>query len=165
MKKIFFIALIAISLKSQNLEGIYQTSSFWWQKKVFVEFFKFNNKYYAYAIKNIDNSPAKKDSHNPNPELRNRSDKGVVFLYDLIQVSPNVYENGKTYNFYDGKTYYVKIYQKDNKDINFFVSIDPTGFIGKTFLWKHLDNDFIKENDIEKPNMQDVLKTLSDINE
>ncbi|MDO7253547.1 DUF2147 domain-containing protein [Helicobacter cappadocius] len=151
-------------LFGNELVGVYQSQSFLFFKSAYVEFFKINGEYYAYGLENADHSPPKKDSKNPNPELRNRNDKGVVFLYDLIQTSPNNYKNGKAYNFYDGRTYYVRIHQRKNGDLDFYSSIDSTGYIGKTFLWKKLTEEEVKERGIKRPNFQEVLSTISQIN-
>ncbi|PAF46401.1 hypothetical protein BKH41_09225 [Helicobacter sp. 12S02232-10] len=164
MKSIILPLLLLSSLNAQTLEGLYKTQSFLYIKSSFVEFFKLNGKYYAYAIANENNSPPRKDSNNPNPNLRNRSDKGVVFLYNLVQTAPNTYENGKVYNFYDGRTYYVTIHQEENGDLDFFVSIYKKSIIGKSFLWKHIDDKSLEEKHIKKPDFNEVLKTISQIN-
>ncbi|PAF48396.1 hypothetical protein BKH46_00335 [Helicobacter sp. 12S02634-8] len=164
MKSLVFMICVSIFAYAQKLEGLYQTESFLYIQSSLVEFFKFQGKYYAYAIANTNGSPAQKDTHNPNPALRNRTDKGVVFLYDLKQTSPSTYEQGRVYNFYDGRTYYVHIHQKKNGDLSFFVSLYQGGIIGKSFLWKHINEDYLQKHHITKPDFNNVLKSLSQIN-
>ncbi|PAF43959.1 DUF2147 domain-containing protein [Helicobacter sp. 11S02596-1] len=162
------VAPIFAILNAQSLEGIYETESFLYMKSAFVEFFKHDGKYYAYAIANTDGSSAQKDKHNPNPALRDRSDKGVVFLYDLTQTSPDNYRDGKAYNFYDGRTYYVKISQKPNGDLEFYSSLYKDGIIGKSFLWKRIDKDtldkYLEAKKLKEPNFHQVLESISQIN-
>ncbi|WP_104758829.1 DUF2147 domain-containing protein [Helicobacter bizzozeronii] len=146
-----------------TLEGIYQTQAFLYMKASYVEFFKYEDKYYAYGIANVDGSPARKDIYNKNPALRNRSDKGVVFLYNLQHIYDDTYKGGRAYNFYDGRTYYVQIHQKKNGDLKFLPSLDRRGFFGKTFIWKKLDENYLKEHNITRPNFFEVLQTLKQI--
>ncbi|PAF41039.1 DUF2147 domain-containing protein [Helicobacter sp. 11S03491-1] len=165
MKKILLMVLLFDWGFPHSLCGVYQSEPFLYFKGAYIGFFKKGDKYYAYGIANTDGSPPQPDSHNPNPNLRTRQDKGVVFLYDLIQTSPNTYKYGKAYNFYNGKTYYIRIHQRENGDLDFFSGIDPSGFIGKTFLWKHVSEEELRNKHIFKPNMEDILKTLSEIEE
>ncbi|WP_104695709.1 DUF2147 domain-containing protein [Helicobacter salomonis] len=150
-------------LGASTLEGVYETQSFLYMKSSYVEFFKYKGKYYAYGIANVDGSKAQKDIYNRDPALRDRSDKGVVFLYDLTYVDENTYKNGKAYNFYDGRTYYVQVRQKKNGDLKFLPSFDRRGFFGKTFIWKKVDDAYLKEHGITKPDFSRVLETLKEI--
>ncbi|WQS07635.1 DUF2147 domain-containing protein [Helicobacter pylori] len=147
-------------LGAVELPGVYQTQPFLSIKSSFVEFFEHDGKFYAYGISNADGSSAKKDEHNPNPKLRNRSDKGVVFLSDLIKVGERSYKGGKAYNFYDGKTYHVRVTQNSNGDLEFTPSYDKWGYVGKTFTWKRLSDEEIKNLKLKRCNLNKVLKTL-----
>ncbi|WP_163532655.1 DUF2147 domain-containing protein [Helicobacter suis] len=146
-----------------ELDGIYKTQAFLYMKASYVEFFKYGDKYYAYGIANVDGSKAHKDIYNKNPALRNRSDKGTVFLYKLSRACGDTYTGGRAYNFYDGRTYYVQIKQKKNGDLKFLPSLDRRGFFGKTFIWKRLDEDYLKKHGITKPNFSEVLQTLKQL--
>ncbi|WP_121020420.1 DUF2147 domain-containing protein [Helicobacter vulpis] len=150
-------------LGASTLEGVYETQSFLYMKSSYVEFFKYKGKYYAYGIANVDGSQARRDVYNKNPALRGRSDKGVVFLYDLTCVDKDTYKNGRAYNFYDGRTYYVQVRQKKNGDLKFLPSFDRRGFFGKTFIWKKLNNAYLTEHGIVKPDFSRVLETLKEI--
>lgn len=158
--KYLFLFLFTNLLFANELAGVYKSQAFLFFKSAYVEFFEFGGKYYAYGIENADHSPAGKDYKNPNPLLRDRSDKGVVFLCGLTETSPNNYEYGKAYNFYDGRTYYVKIHQKHDGDLEFHTSIDANGYIGKTFLWKKVSDKDMQDEGIIKPNFDEVLKTI-----
>lgn len=162
--KYLFLFLFSGLLFANELTGVYKSQSFLFFKSAYVEFFELDGKYYAYGIENADHSPAKKDYKNPNPLLRDRNDKGVVFLSGLTETSPNNYKYGKAYNFYDGRTYYVKIHQKKNGDLEFHTSVDESGYIGKTFLWKKVTDKEIQQEGIIKPNFDEVLKTIPKIN-
>ncbi|WP_120945978.1 MULTISPECIES: DUF2147 domain-containing protein [Helicobacter] len=150
-------------LGASTLEGVYETQSFLYMKSSYVEFFKYKGKYYAYGIANVDGSKARQDIYNKDPALRQRSDKGVVFLYDLTCVDKDIYKNGRAYNFYDGRTYYVQVRQKKNGDLKFLPSFDRRGFFGKTFIWKKLDNAYLQAHGITKPDFSRVLETLKEI--
>ncbi|MFC3847700.1 DUF2147 domain-containing protein [Helicobacter baculiformis] len=164
MKYFWIVFGLACEVLGANaLEGVYQTQSFLYMKSSYVEFFKYEGKYYAYGIANVDGSQAKKDIYNKDPALRDRSDKGVVFLYDLTHVNDDTYKNGRAYNFYDGRTYYVQVRQKKNGDLKFLPSFDRRGFFGKTFIWKKLDDAYLKEHGIVKPDFSRVLETLKEI--
>ncbi|WP_104748058.1 DUF2147 domain-containing protein [Helicobacter cetorum] len=143
-----------------ELPGVYKTQAFLYMKSSYVEFFEYKGKFYAYGIQNSDGSSAKKDKNNPNPKLRNRSDKGVVFLSDLEQVGHRYYKGGKAYNFYDGKTYYVKVVQNSNGDLEFTPSYDKWGYVGKTFTWKRLNHQEIEALKIKRFNLGEVIRTI-----
>lgn len=55
-------------------------------KSFFVEFFEYNGKFYVYGIFDVDGFKVRKDKFNFNLKLRDCSDKGVVFLSDLVKV-------------------------------------------------------------------------------
>ncbi|WP_104707825.1 DUF2147 domain-containing protein [Helicobacter ailurogastricus] len=163
MKCLFFVVSVSLPLLAENLDGIYKTQAFLYMKSSYVEFFKYGDHYYAYGIANTDGSPAGKDIYNKDPALRERSDKGVVFLYGLTRVCGNTYKNGKAYNFYDGRTYYVQIHQDKNGDLKFLPSLDRRGFFGKTFIWKRIDEAYLKKRGIKKPDFSGVLQTLKQL--
>ncbi|WP_104686912.1 DUF2147 domain-containing protein [Helicobacter felis] len=163
MHSYWFFVSSAVLLGANTLEGVYKTQSFLYMKSSYVEFFKHGGKYYAYGIANADGSKARKDIYNKNPALRDRSDKGVVFLYGLTHVKDNLYKSGKAYNFYDGRTYYVRVWQQKNGDLKFRPSFDKRGFFGKTFIWRKVDNAYLKDHEITKPDFSQVLETLKAI--
>ncbi|AFI06223.1 DUF2147 domain-containing protein [Helicobacter cetorum] len=156
---IIFLAFFGF-LGAVELSGIYQTQAFLHMKSSYVEFFKYKGKFYAYGISNVDGSSARKDKYNPNPELRNRSDKGVVFLSGLVKKGDRSYKDGKAYNFYDGKTYYVKVTQNSKGDLEFTPSYDKWGYVGKTFIWKRMSNEQVKALKLKRFNLNEVLKTI-----
>ncbi|WP_043902615.1 DUF2147 domain-containing protein [Helicobacter cetorum] len=154
-----FFGILGAS-EALELPGVYKTQAFLNAKSSYVEFFEYKGKFYAYGISNADGSNARKDKNNPDPRLRNRSDKGVVFLSDLTQVGHRYYKGGKAYNFYDGRTYYVKVVQNDNGDLEFTPSYDKWGYVGKTFTWKRLDNQEIKSLKIKRFDLGEVIRTI-----
>ncbi|PAF49277.1 hypothetical protein BKH41_03920 [Helicobacter sp. 12S02232-10] len=152
-----FILLMAMAWAG-DLNGIYITHIGDSGRQSIVEFFKHNGKYYAYGFANVDGSKPKKDIHNPNPALKERFDKGTVFVYDLVR-DGNTYKNGKIYNFDNGKTYYLKItLEKD--DLKLRASIDKSGLMGETLIWKKLSEQEAQKYLSQKPSFQEVLKTI-----
>ena len=128
-----------------------------------VEFFKKDGKYYAYGFANVDGSPPKKDVNNENPALRNRFDKGSIFVYNLVRDgSSDTYKNGKVYNFDAGKTYYAKITLKGDT-LELRGSIDKSGVMGETKIWKKLSDEEVKPYLSQKPDFSVVENSLKDI--
>ncbi len=160
LTSIILISIFCGLLEAVELPGVYQTQPFLSIKSSFVEFFEHDGKFYAYGISNADGSSAKKDEHNPNPKLRDRSDKGVIFLTGLTKKGERFYKGGKAYNFYDGRTYYVKVTQNPNGDLEFTPSYDKWGYVGKTFTWKRLSDEEIKNLKLKRFDLNEVLKTI-----
>ncbi|PAF42140.1 hypothetical protein BJI48_07340 [Helicobacter sp. 11S02596-1] len=141
-----------------DLNGFYLTHIGDSGRQSVVEFFKHDGKYYAYGFANVDGSSPKKDIHNPNPALKERLDRGTVFVYDLLKDGKN-YKNGKIYNFDNGKTYYLKI-TPEKDQLKLRASIDKTGLMGETLIWKKLSNEEAQKYLSEKPPLEEVLKTI-----
>lgn len=145
-----------------ELEGYYMTHKGVSGQQSIIEFFKLNDKYYAYGFVNVDGSPPKKDVKNPNPALRNRTDKGVVFMYNLVRDGDSdVFKDGRAYDF-DGHTYNVKITIVKN-ELQLRFSVDKSGFIGETKVWRRLSQEEVKPYLSQKPDFSVVLESLKDI--
>ncbi len=148
---------------SAELEGYYMTHKGEKGQQSIVEFFKKDGKYYAYGFANVDGSPPKKDVNNENPALRNRFDKGSIFVYNLVRDgSSDTYKNGKVYNFDAGKTYYAKITLKGDT-LELRGSIDKSGVMGETKIWKKLSDEEVKPYLSQKPDFSVVENSLKDI--
>ncbi|PAF43707.1 DUF2147 domain-containing protein [Helicobacter sp. 11S03491-1] len=159
MKKLFIVLFCFIGFVGANdISGFYLTHGGKDKTQAIVEFFKYNNKYYAYGFANIDGSQPRKDIHNPNINLRNRLDKGVVFVFDLVKNGDN-YKNGKIYNFDNGKTYYLKI-TPENNELQLRASIDKTGFMGENLIWKKLSENEVKKYLPQKPPLEEIIKNI-----
>ncbi len=128
-----------------------------------VEFFKKGEKYYAYGFANVDGSAPKKDANNPDPALRERVDKGSVFVYNLVRDGKSdVFKDGKVYNFDAGKIYYAKVTLKGNV-LELRGSLDKTGYMGETKIWKRLSDEEVKPYLSQKPDFSVVEASLKDI--
>ena len=146
-----------------ELEGYYMTHKGEKGQQAIVEFFKQDNKYYVYGFANVDGSAPKKDVNNPNPALRERFDRGSVFVYNLVRDGKSdVFKDGKVYNFDTGKEYYAKITLKGNT-LELRGSIDKSGIMGETKIWKKLSNEEVKPYLSQKPDFSIVEKSLKDI--
>lgn len=75
------------------------------------------------------------DSNNPDPELRDRPLKGLVFLKDFVEKKPGHWKGGTIYDPNNGKTYKCKITQidADTIEIRGYIGIS---LIGRTVTWK-----------------------------
>ena len=110
MLKMIIACGMCVGLFGADLEGYYMTHKGESGRQSIVEFFKKGDKYYCYGFANVDGSAPKKDVNNENPALRNRFDKGSVFVYNLVRDgNSDVFKNGKVYNFDVGKEYYAKV--------------------------------------------------------
>ncbi|RDU59144.1 DUF2147 domain-containing protein [Helicobacter marmotae] len=146
-----------------SLEGYYMTHKGEKGQQSIVEFFKKGDKYYAYGFANVDGSPPKKDINNANVALRNRFDKGSVFVYNLVREGKsNVYKNGKVYNFDTGKEYYAKV-TLDGDILELRGSIDKSGIMGETKIWRRLSEEELKPYLSQKPDFSVVEASLKDI--
>lgn len=95
---------MCVGLFGADLEGYYMTHKGESGRQSIVEFFQKDGKYYCYGFANVDGSAPKKDVNNENPALRERFDKGSVFVYNLVRDGKSdVFKNGKVYNFDAGK--------------------------------------------------------------
>lgn len=131
-----------------------------------VEFFTKSNgsktKIYAYGYANVDGSGPKKDIKNPNPKLRERVDKGAVFVYGLSKSADEcVYEGGEVYNYDDGKTYYLKITIESNGNLSLRASLDKKGWLGESLTWMPLSQQDIAKYEGEKPDFAVVEESYS----
>lgn len=163
--KIFqILALAIICAYGAELEGYYMTHKGESGQQSIVEFFKHNGKYYAYGFANVDGSAPKKDINNPNPALKNRYDRGSVFVYNLVRDGKSdVFKNGEVYNFDAGKTYYAKITLKGDT-LELRGSIDKSGIVGETKIWKKLSKEEVMPFLDKKPPFSEVLESLKTLN-
>lgn len=121
-----FIASITFSQsKADDVLGEWYTED----KKGTILIFKYKNKYYAQAATGpeINNLDVK----NPDPKLRSRKLKEVIFLTNFEYSSDKKkYINGLTYNTRDGKTYKSWLKMKDKN------SVELHGYVGFSLLGK-----------------------------
>lgn len=134
-----------------NIKGSYLTHIGNSGRQSIVQFFNKNNKLYAFGYANVDGSGPKKDTKNKKESLRERFDKGSVFVYGLKKKSDNVYDGGEIYNYDDGKTYYLKITIEKNGNLTLRASIDKLGMMGETLVWTPLDEAKTKQYEKELP--------------
>lgn len=162
-KAIFYLAISVVYALSADLEGYYMTHKGQKGQQSIVEFFKKGDKYYAYGFANVDGSPPKKDANNPNPALRERFDKGSVFVYNLVRDGESdVFKDGKVYNFDAGKEFYAKITLKGDI-LELRGSIDKPGLVGETKIWRRLSDEELKPYLSQKPPFSVVENSLKDI--
>lgn len=158
MKFFIFFIIISCVFGSDAIDGYYIMHEENHKAGSVVRVFEYGNKFYAFGFANLDGSPPKRDEKNRNPNLRNRLDRGTVFLYGLTRKGDS-YVQGGIYNFDNGKTYYAKAKIVGDK-LEIRASTDRLGLFGVTMIWKRLDR--IPEG-VSEPSLQDVLESLSDI--
>lgn len=148
---------------SAELEGYYMTHKGQKGQQSIVKFFKKGEKYYCYGFANVDGSAPKKDVHNPNIALRERYDRGAVFVYNLKREgSSDIFSNGKVYNFDSGEIYYAKITLKGDS-LELRGSIDSKGIIGETKIWRKLDKAEVAPYLSQEPDFSIVESSLKDL--
>ncbi len=160
MKKLVAGLLCSAVLAFGDIQGYYITHIGESGRQSIVEFFKKNGKFYAYGFANVDGSGPKKDIHNPDPKLKERYDKGAVFVYGLKEDKPNVYTGGQVYNYDDGKIYNLKITQEKDGKLTLRASIDKLGMMGQTLTWIPLTPEQIQKYEGEKPNIEVVEESF-----
>ncbi len=163
MRFLGIIFIFATSMFCADLNGYYMTHKGKKGQQAVVEFFKKGGKYYAYGFANIDGNPPKKDINNPNPALRNRLDRGSVFIYNLVRDGDSDnFIGGKVYNFDVGKEYYATITLKGDT-LELRGSIDQSGIIGETKTWRRLSEEEVSQYLSQKPDFSVVEESLKDI--
>ncbi|MDN4011803.1 DUF2147 domain-containing protein [Chryseobacterium gambrini] len=128
-----FLVVFASFLNAQNktdITGQWESDN---DDRFRLEFFKVGNSYEARMlagskIVESDGRTSKKDTKNPNPQLRSRNLVGVVSLKGLIWKNDE-FINGNMYNPQDGKTYTCKAWIENNK-------LYLRGYLGISILGK-----------------------------
>ncbi|MCK4662632.1 MAG: DUF2147 domain-containing protein [Bacteroidales bacterium] len=104
-----------------------------------VEIFKKNNKYYGKIVwlnePYEENGKPKKDTKNPNEELRNEPIMGIVFMNNFVYDENNIWDSGKVYDPESGNTYSGTLTLKDNNTLYLRGYIGFSIF-GRTAIWK-----------------------------
>jgi len=100
-----------------------------------IELYKCDGKYCGKII--WAKNPTKKDIHNPDPSLRNRTLVGTTILKEFIFNGDNKWTGGRIYNPDNGKSYKCKL-SMDSKD-----KLKVRGYIlyslfGKTTVWRRV---------------------------
>lgn len=157
---VYMACMFGWSYGAEGLAGFYKTHVGSDGRQAIVEFFYKDGKYYAYGFANVDGSPPKKDSNNKNPALRDRYDRGTIFVYGL-EGEGEKYGGGKVYDFHNGEIYYAKV-RLNGDTLTLHGSVDKSGMIGVDKVWTRLSNEEVRPYLHLKPSMQDVLKTLKD---
>ncbi|WP_394952602.1 DUF2147 domain-containing protein [uncultured Helicobacter sp.] len=154
------VSLVHWSYGAQELAGFYKTHIGSDGRQSIVEFFSHNGKYYAYGFANVDGSSARKDSNNKNPKLRERYDRGTIFVYGLERKG-HEYRGGRVYHFRTGEVYYAKARLEGDKLI-LRGSVDSMGIMGKDKIWTHLMEEEVRPYLHLKPPRDEVLQSLKD---
>jgi len=160
-----FVSAILVNFGfSAELKGYYITHIGDSGRQSIVEFFEKNGKFYSYGFANVDGSEPKKDIKNPDPILRERYDKGAVFVYGLKkdEKKVGVYVGGMVYNYDNGKTYNLKITQDEKSgNLTLRASIDKSGFMGETLVWRRLNKEEEDRYLSQKPDFNVVLESFN----
>ena len=141
------------------LSGFYKVPNFLIFKGGYVYVLVHEGRIFAYGVENLDKSPAGKDPHNPIKSLRERSDKGTIFLKDLKILGMNL-RDGFSYNFQNGSTYYTKGKILDSGDLELSFALDSMHILGKSFVWERLSDEQASALGLQKLDNETALKTL-----
>ncbi|MGL6113685.1 DUF2147 domain-containing protein [Cetobacterium sp. SF1] len=154
MKKIFLIFslfflinILSFALTPEWLQGQWITEKASNGNQIIVEFYEKNNLYFGKILKltipKYTDGPYigqdKMDLENPNSNLKNRKLQGMDFVSNFT-LNDNKLIDGNIYNPENGKIYHCKITKKDNNTLIVKGSIDSMGLIGKTQIWKKIEN-------------------------
>ena len=132
---IIFVGSIAFSqYNPDQILGKWHTE----EKNGSLLIFKYKNKYYAQALTGpeINN----KDVKNPDPKLRDRLLKEIIFLQDFEYIpKKGKYMNGKCYNTRDGKTYkaWMRMKDKNSLELHGYVGFS---LLGRSVHWTRVPN-------------------------
>ncbi|MBX2872549.1 MAG: DUF2147 domain-containing protein [Saprospiraceae bacterium] len=122
---IFAFLLLQFSEKQvepgQQIIGQYWTGD----KQGKIEIYQENGRYFG---KILWRKQARKDVHNPNPTLRERSIIGMVFLKEFV-FKNGKYEKGKVYSIDNGKSYSGKLWLEDDGK-----TLKMRGYVGVSWL-------------------------------
>lgn len=154
------VVWLGLCYGAENLAGFYKTHIGSDGRQSIVEFFSHNGKYYAYGFANVDGSAAKKDSNNKNPKLRERYDRGTIFVYGL-EGEGSEYRGGRVYNFRTGEVYHAKV-RVQGDTLILRGSVDSAGIVGVSKTWIRLSEQEVRPYLHLKPPMAEVLQSLGD---
>lgn len=121
---IYLLLFATFGLTAQNVEGVYWTPD----KKGKIEIYEQNGELMA---RSVCCDASKKDSKNPNPNLRDRSRIGINVMNGFKLKKKNYYTSGRIYNPNNGKTYRARMWVLNGGD-----KIKVKGFIGSPILGK-----------------------------
>jgi uncharacterized protein (DUF2147 family) len=139
IKKLCFVALIALcsirvsAQKADAVLGKWLNPSGEGQ----VEIYKKANKYFGRLVwlkfpKDVNGKP-KLDKHNPDVNMRSRTELGIELLRDFVFDGDKGYENGTIYDPKNGKTYSCKMTLDGNVlKIRGYIGIS---LFGRTEIW------------------------------
>ena len=140
MKKIILLFIISFSVqtslsqtKADDILGQYWTDT----KEGKIEIYKKGNKYFGKIIWRKD---ARKDTKNPNKNLRNRSVVGIDFMTDFV-FSRNKWTDGEVYSIENGGTYSGKMWLEDKGK-----TLKMRGYVGISLFGKTATLTRVKEN-------------------
>ncbi len=135
---LFFAALGIVKAQSNPdaIIGTWETTT----KDARMEVFRTGNSYYGKLlwgnrVVETDGKTSKKDTKNPDPQLRSRNIVGIVNLTSL-QFEDGDYVNGKIYDPPSGKTYNCTAWLKNGKlHLRGFIGIPA---FGQTAIWNRI---------------------------
>lgn len=158
IQNISFMQCVHTIPMANCLEGFYKIPDFFIFKGAYVYVFAHKDTLLAYGVANLDNSAPRQDKRNPDKNLRQRSDKGVIFLN--IAINGAELQNGTSYNFQDGMTYKTRGKILANGDLHMEFSLDPYYVFGKGLIWSRLNAKQIEDLGLKAWDKEEVLKTL-----
>lgn len=131
---------------SGDIEGFWYMPSDKDGNTAVAKIFAQGGKYHAFSFSYTNGGALQKvDSANPDPALRKRPLRGLIFLRNL-EFSGGAWHNGSIYRPDDGKSFYAKVkISADKNTLTIRASIDRTGILGGTLIWHRADASHEKE--------------------
>jgi len=94
------------------------------------------------------------DLHNPDPALRDRSLKGIIFLWDFnYEAKKNRWSDGKVYDPKNGKTYAAKMSLEDAGK-----TLKMRGYIGIAMFGRTAKFERVIDKDMPKDMISDTVE-------
>lgn len=159
MKKLYVFLIFMLKFSwASSLEGFYKVPNFLYFKGAYVYVLEYDHKLFAYGVANLDGSPDKLDSCNPDENLRTRTDKGVVFL--RLDVKGNELKDGLSYNFQNCSLYYTKGQILENGNLELVFSMDKYFIMSKALVWEKLDSTQIDALNLKTIPKEEIFKQI-----
>ncbi|MGL4562376.1 MAG: DUF2147 domain-containing protein [Brevinema sp.] len=170
MKNILIALMIFIANVSWSQQNAQDIVGSWLMKPgkgetlgTIVEIFEYDSKFYAYGYGLTDGSHSTAiDSKNPDPALRTRSMKDVIFLYG-ISFNQGKWQGGEIYRPSDGSYFHVKGELSDLNTLRLRASIDKTGIFGETQIWTRLSDEEQAKFESHKTPKSKLIKFVSEL--
>ena len=139
IKLLFFLSPILVLSQANDICGIWLEE----QKRSHIEIYQTTEGLYegkiVWLLEPLENNgDIKRDTQNPDKNLRNMPLEGLIIIENLNYVNKNEWGNGTIYDARSGKTYSLNAYLEDKNNL-FMRGYMGFSFIGKTTSWTRVN--------------------------